>query len=157
MSQDQKSNNADAAGLDDVITEEIHLLRRLLKAQQFRFYSYSDTPRDMVYMGVRMLDYIGGHPGCTQSDLVGHFFRDRAQVAKLVGGLRERGLVDTEVDENDRRLQRLHITEEGRKIRVGAQRERKRVARLALTGIDAADRKQLIELLRRIRRNLEEG
>lgn len=107
-------------------------------------------------MGVRLLEYIGAHPGCTQADIVGYFVRDRGQVAKLIGSLRKRDLVNIEQDPSDRRLQRLFLTDDGQKIRRDSQRERKHVARIALKGIDEAEQTFLIELLQRIRQNLED-
>ncbi|MBL4803125.1 MAG: MarR family transcriptional regulator [Emcibacter sp.] len=155
MNQNQKNTDKDMTNPGDIIAEEIHLLRRLFKTRQYR--AYTGVLSDLVYMGGQLLDYIGRYPGATQSDLVVHFHRDKGQVAKLIRGLRERGMVETEVDKADRRSLRLHLTAKGYKTNADVQRERRKVVQLGLVGISDADQKQLVTLLRRVKRNLEEA
>lgn len=49
----------------------------------------------------------------TLSALISHSGCDKGQLARLVGGLRERGLLDGRADENDRRNLLLHLTPGG--------------------------------------------
>ena len=57
----------------------------------------------------KALGFFSRHPGATLSDLVAHSGRDKGQLAKLVAGLRERGLLEAQVDPQDRRVTRLQI------------------------------------------------
>ncbi len=109
----------------------------------------------MMYMGGRFLGFVGDRPGTTQSDLIAHFRRDKGQVAKIIRGLRERDLVRSEVDETDRRAQKLYLTSEGQRIRVEIQRKNQNVAQQAIDGLSRADQKKLADLLLHIQNNLD--
>jgi DNA-binding MarR family transcriptional regulator len=137
----------------DAVAEQIHLIRRLYQAHLNR--AYADTDREMVYMAGRILDHVARHPGCGQSDLSAYFHRDKGQVAKIVANLREKGLLEVEVVASDRRRQRLRLTEKGATVRDHSQRERDAVARQGVAGLDMSERMQLLELLTRMRQNLE--
>tara|TARA_R100000935_G_C2835149_1_gene167665 strand:- start:1030 stop:1506 length:477 start_codon:yes stop_codon:yes gene_type:complete len=153
MPRHQQSADDSSTELADIIAEQIHLLRRLFKARQYR--AYPDVPSDMMYMGGRFLGFVGDRPGTTQSDLIAHFRRDKGQVAKIIRGLRERDLVRSEVDETDRRAQKLYLTSEGQRIRVEIQRKNQNVAQQAIDGLSRADQKKLADLLLHIQNNLD--
>jgi DNA-binding MarR family transcriptional regulator len=145
-------NPAEAA---DEIVEAVLTLRRLFRAQQYR--GLRDGSHDLTHMEAKTLSFVGRNPGATQSALVLQLARDKGQVARLIGGLKERGLLEAQIDEADRRIQRLYLTTEGRGIQMAVQRQRLRVGRLAVTGFDENERRLLIELLHRVRANIEIG
>jgi DNA-binding MarR family transcriptional regulator len=105
-------------------------------------------------MESRVLGFFERHPGGTQSDLARHSGRDKAQVTRLIGGLRERGLLQGEADAADRRNTRLSLTEDG----LSAQRQIKRHAEelnvQALQGLSAEQQQMLQDLLRQVKNNL---
>jgi DNA-binding MarR family transcriptional regulator len=137
----------------DEIAEAVHALRHLYRAHHQR--ALRDGPHDLAQMEGRVVSFVGRHPGATQSELVAHLARDKAQVARLIGALKDRGLLEARVDEADRRNQRLHLTDAGRSIQASVQRQRLRVARLAVAGLDDDERRLLVDLLGRVRSNLE--
>ena len=138
------------------IIESIHAFRRLFRALQHR--ALRDGPHhDLTPMEGRVLRFLGQHSGATQSELVSHSVRDKGQMARLISGLRDRGLVETRVDDTDRRVHRLYLTPEGMDIDASVQRRRMVVARLAATDLDEAERQTLLDLLGRMRANLEKG
>jgi DNA-binding MarR family transcriptional regulator len=144
---------ADSAG---EIIESIHAFRRLVRALQHR--AVREGPHhDLTPMEGQVLRFLGRHPGAAQSELVTHSVRDKGQMARLISGLRDRGLVEARVDESDRRVHRLYLTSEGAEIDASVQRRRMALARIAASGLDEAERRQLIDLLGRLRVGLEAG
>jgi len=111
-------------------------------------------PHKLTHMESKVLGYVGRHPGATQSDLARDSGRDKAQLARLIKGLRERGLLTCEADEADRRNVRLALTSEGESVLSLLQQQTRRLATKAVAGIDAAERAQLVALLRRVSTNL---
>lgn len=102
----------------------------------------------------RLMGFFGRHPGATLRDLVEHSGRDKGQLARLVGALRERGLLVAQDDPDDRRVTRLHLSEAAQHVHQGVRRQRQKLARQALDGIDETQRVALLALLQQMRRNL---
>jgi DNA-binding MarR family transcriptional regulator len=144
------------ANTAEEIIESIHAFRRLFRALQHR--ALREGPHhDLTPMEGRVLRFLGRQPGATQSELVAHSVRDKGQVARLISALRDRGLLEARVDETDRRVHRLYLTREGEEIDASVQRRRLVVAQAAATGLEEGERRQLIDLLDRLRSNLEKG
>jgi DNA-binding MarR family transcriptional regulator len=137
---------------DDEVLEAIHGVMHQVRSQQFR--ALRDGEHGVTHMEARTLGFFARHPGATLSELVAHAGRDKGQLGRLVGGLRERGLLEARVDEADRRNQRLVLTPAGEQAQQALRRERRRVASAALRGFTDADRVRLLQLLERIRANL---
>jgi DNA-binding MarR family transcriptional regulator len=135
------------------IFEAIHSIMHQYRAHQYRVLR--DGPHDLTHMEGKVLGYFAHHPGATQSDLIAHSGRDKAQLARLVRGLRERGLLEAAVDETDRRSTRLHVTEEGKAIARSLQRGGEQLAQVAAAGLDEAERRQLLALLDKVRATLD--
>lgn len=96
-------------------------------------------------MEARTLGFYARHPGATAQDLVDHAGRDKAQVARLVKGLVERGLLATATDPQDRRRQTLQLTPAGKRFERRMAAERQRIERAVMAGVSAED----AEVLRR--------
>jgi DNA-binding MarR family transcriptional regulator len=128
--------------------EAVHQLRHLYRGQHDRGIGGG-------HMEGRVLSFVGRRPGATQSEVVAYCARDKGQVARLIGGLRERGLIEARPDADDRRIQRLYLTDAGRESQAVVQQRRARVARLAVEDLDDEERQNLLELLGRIRTRLE--
>jgi DNA-binding MarR family transcriptional regulator len=138
---------------DDDVLELVHKVMHQYRSQQYRVLR--DGPHDITHMDSKVLGYFSRHPGATQSDLAMHSGRDKAQLARLIKGLRDRGLLDAEADAQDRRNLRLSLTAEGQSVQRTLQQQAKRLGAKAVDGLNAAERRQLVELLRRVSGNLE--
>nr|WP_295772824.1 MarR family transcriptional regulator [Rhodoferax sp.] len=137
---------------DDGVLEIVHQVMHQYRAQQFRVLR--DGPHDITHMDSKVLGFFGHNPGATQSDLAQHSGRDKAQLARLIKGLRDRGLLDGEADPSDRRNTRLSLTDAGQAVRRALQQQGKRLNDAAVAGMDAAEREQLTQLLLRVSQNL---
>lgn len=145
-------NHDDARPVDDVL-ETMHAIMHLYRSAQQR--SLRDGPNDLAHMEVKALGFFARHPGATQSDLVAHSGRDKAQVARQIRALRERGLLDAQADELDRRSSRLSLSAEGRTVHAALHRNDGRLKEQALSGFTDEEKGALVELLARVRVNLQ--
>jgi DNA-binding MarR family transcriptional regulator len=148
---DKVNHPADAA--PDAVVEAIHAVMHLFRAQQYRVTR--EGPHELTHMEGKVLGFFAGRPGATQRDLAAHSGRDKGQLARLISGLRERGLLEGKADEGDRRNLRLHLTADGAAVQQAAQRQGRRLSKVAMRGLSATERRQLLALLARVRGNLE--
>ena len=115
---------------------------------QFRSRQYAvlrDNAHAVTHMDSKVMGFFARRPGATLSDLATHSRRDKAQLARLVKGLRERGLLVGEADAVDRRNVHLRLSEAGQAVQRALHDEAhalnmRAVAGLAPQETTAADR-----------------
>ena len=139
-------NHQDHMANDDVL-ELVHTVMHRYRSQQYRFLR--DGPHDITHMDGKVLGFFARHPGATQKDLAQHSGRDKAQLARLIKGLRDRGLLAAEADEADRRNVRLSLTADGRAVQRALQQQARKLGAAAVAGLSTAEQQQLSALLRR--------
>jgi len=144
--------NQDPSGAVGDVFDAIHAIMHLYRSQQFR--AFAGGEHELTHMESKVLRFFARQPGATLSDLVTHSGRDKAQLTRLIRGLRERGLLEAHADEADRRSTRLHVSEAGRTLHERLHRVGAELSGLALDGLDAAEQAQLQALLQRVRANL---
>ena len=132
--------------------ELIHAIMHLHRSQQLR--SLDDEPSELTHMEGKALAYIARHPGASQSELVLRSRRDKAQIARLIGNLRERGLLETRVDEQDRRSQRLQLTASGQCLHETQQERGRKLARQGMSRLSTEESRLLVYLLQKVEQSL---
>jgi DNA-binding MarR family transcriptional regulator len=150
---DEVNQNPPSPALE--VLERVHAIMHLYRSAQQR--SLRAGPHDLAHMEIKVLGFFARRPGATQSDLAAHSGRDKAQLARLIRGLRDRGLLDAAADETDKRSTRLSLSEAGREMFAALHRHDGALAETALEGISEAERATLLDLLERVRANLEAG
>jgi DNA-binding MarR family transcriptional regulator len=150
---DEVNQNPPSPALE--VLERVHAIMHLYRSAQQR--SLRAGPHDLAHMEIKVLGFFARRPGATQSDLAAHSGRDKAQLARLIRGLRDRGLLDATADETDKRSTRLALSEDGKAMFAALNRHDGALAETALEGIAEADRATLLDLLERVRANLEAG
>jgi DNA-binding MarR family transcriptional regulator len=148
-----KVNRQDPAG--DEVLELVHQVMHQFRSQLFQ--ALRQGTHELTHMESKVLGFYARHPGATQSDLVQHTGRDKAQLARLIKGLRERRLLDAVPDEADRRNVRLTPTDEGLAIQRALQRQARQLEAQAVAGLAQEDKAQLLALLSRVHANLGAG
>lgn len=133
---------------DDVV-EAIHAVMHLFRARQYR--AVRDGASELTHLEGRVLAFFARHPGATQRELAAHSGRDKGQLARLVAGLKARALLQAQVDEGDRRSVRLRLTARGQALR----RQSRQLSKAAVAGLTEPERRALVELLRKVRVNIE--
>jgi len=150
---DEVNQNPPSPALE--VLERVHAIMHLYRSAQQR--SLRAGPHDLAHMEIKVLGFFARRPGATQSDLAAHSGRDKAQLARLIRGLRDRGLLDATADETDKRSTRLALSEAGKAMFAALHRHDGALAETALEGIADAERATLLDLLERVRANLEAG
>ena len=148
---DQVNQNSPAPAVE--VLERVHAIMHLFRSAQQR--GLRAGPHDLAHMEIKVLGFFARRPGATQSDLAAHSGRDKAQLARLVRGLRERGLLDATADADDKRSTRLCLSQAGQDMYAALHRHDGALAEAALAGLDEAERATLVALLGRVRANLE--
>jgi len=147
--------NQKSASPASEVMESVHAIMHLYRSRQQR--SLRAEEHELAHMEVKVLGFYARNPGASQSDLVAYSGRDKAQVARLIRGLRERGLLEAQTDEADRRSTRLSLSRQGRELHVALHRHDGKLAAAALAGLSEGEQGTLLGLLERVRANLEAG
>ena len=134
------------------VLELIHTVMHQVRSQQYQVLR--GGPHTITHMETKVLGFFGRHPGATQTDLAQHSGRDKAQLARLIKGLREQGLLDAQADTVDRRSVRLALTAQGRAVLDALEQASAHLAVQAVAGLSAEEQGQLLALLQRVRQNL---
>lgn len=135
------------------VFEALHTLMHQHRALQHR--ALRDSGQAVTPLESRVLGFFGRHPGATQSELAEHSGRDKAQLARLIKGLRDRGLLLAEADPQDGRQWRLHLSPEGQAIRRAVQQQARQIGQRALAGLNDKEQAQLLDLLLRLSDSLQ--
>ncbi|MES2038149.1 MAG: MarR family transcriptional regulator [Pseudomonadota bacterium] len=138
---------------EDGVLDLIHTVMHQYRSMQYQ--ALRDGPHDITHMEGKVLSFFGHYPGATQSDLAKHSGRDKAQLARLIKGLRDKGLLDAVADETDKRNVRLTLTTDGQSVLTTLRQQAKRLNTLALKDMASNEQQQLLQLLRRVQVNLD--
>lgn len=146
-------NKVNKVNQSEQVFDAIHSIMHLFRARQLR--GLRDTPHELTHMEYKALGFFARHPGATQGDLVAHSGRDKAQLARLLKGLRDKQLLDAAADEADRRISRLTLSAAGAKVFHSLNDLGTQASSMAVDGMSAEQLSQLQALLQQIRGNLE--
>ena len=146
-------NNVGSASAADAVIELVHVVMHRFRSRQFQ--ALRDGAHDITHLESKVMGFFARQPGATLSELVAHSGRDKAQLAKLVKGLRERGLLSAASDAADRRSVRLSLSTAGQALQQAMRAEARVLNERALAGLSAAEQAQLVELLGRVKANLD--
>lgn len=148
------SHGASAGGTAaDAALDLVHTVMHRFRSLQFQALRGGDA--DVTHMESKVMGFFARHEGATLSDLVQHSGRDKAQLARLVKGLRERGLLVGEADPADRRNVQLRLSEPGQAMQRALRLEARTLSARAVVGLTAQEQATLVELLERVKTNLD--
>lgn len=154
MSKEVDNVNHMTTPVDADVLEIIHAVMHQVRSCQMR--GAGTAPHDITPMEGKVLGFYSRHPGATPSDLVIHTGRDKGQIARLIAGLRAKSLLEARADAQDGRVTRLFLTEGAHALHADVQRQRKALSALAVAGMEAEQKQQLLALLLQIKHNLEQ-
>lgn len=138
---------------DDVLWF-MHMIMHRYRAKQFEMLR--DGNYDITHMEAKVLSYVGRHPDAAQGDLQRFMERDKSQMARLIKGLRDKGMLTSHIDPDDRRSMRLTLTDEGLTLRKIMQQQGQSLTQLGITGMSDEEQRQLLSLVRRVYDNFEQ-
>ena len=135
------------------VFEALHDLMHAYRARMVR--AMTSVHPDLTFNEVRALNFIGRHPGATQKELVRHSGADKAQVARMLGLLQDKGWLERQPHDEDRRSLCLTLSAEGQALYQALQAARQTLSAQVLAGCDDDTQAQLLALLARVRGNLD--
>lgn len=75
------------------------------------------APWKIGYSEYIILRYLYDHEGVCQDEIAGYLFADKAQVARNVKTLEEKGYITRRQDEHDKRFKHIYVTPQGKELR----------------------------------------
>jgi DNA-binding MarR family transcriptional regulator len=141
------------ASLPADIFEAMHELLHLFRARMREDLDTLGT--ELTPNEVRVLMFVGRHPGRTQKDLVDHSHMDKAQLARMLAQLQEQGWLDREPDARDRRVRCLRLSAQGQALFDRLRQSRQALAARLLKDWEPAAQQQLMQLLERAKASVE--
>jgi DNA-binding MarR family transcriptional regulator len=137
------------------VLERMHSLMHSLKHHMHEAMRAEGDGLGM--MEARCLRYFTHNPGATQSDLVQHSGRDKAQIARIVKGLTERGLLESRPNPSDGRSQVLNVSPQGEALQRRMQQHQAAFEKRLMSGLSPEERATLLALLERLQANVSNG
>jgi DNA-binding MarR family transcriptional regulator len=134
----------------EALHELLHLFRHRLMAA-----SQAASP-DLTFGELRILMKAGRHPGLTQKALVAHSHADKAQIARTLAQLQDKGWLLRSASERDRRMRCLYLSEQGQALFDQLQAQREQIAGELLRDVPEPLQAQLLQLLNQARRSAGE-
>ena len=130
-----------AADVFEVLHDLMHLFRaRLLQ-------SLERIQPGLTFNEFRILMHTGRHPGITQKELVEHSHTDKAQMARMLTQLQDKGWLERSASEADKRVRCLQLSAQGQQLFAQLKNQREQIAAELVGDLPANQQKQLRELL----------
>lgn len=130
-----------AAEVFEVLHDLLHLFRaRLLE-------SLEAVQPGLTFNEFRILMHTGRHPGITQKELVEHSHTDKAQMARTLAQLQDKGWLERSVSEADKRVRCLQLSTRGQQLFDQLRSRREQIATELLSDFPAAQQALLHDLL----------
>lgn len=95
-------------------------------------------------------------PGASQSELADMMEMEKAPAGRIVDRLVEKGWLQRRPDPNDRRINRVYLTDLGERVYAAIQPTSEATVADALSDLPAADQERLIALMTRVKARLVE-
>ncbi len=144
---------------DSVENKYYPTVRKLCRVSMLHRYRISKALSGLnLYRGQpEILAYLLAHGDCSQKALAGHIGVSPASVATSIKRMCKAGFVERTEDENDRRINRLRITEKGREVYAAGNSECGKTDAEMFRGFSDEEISVLESMLARIAENLSGG
>lgn len=130
------------------LMEQLHAVMFAFRSEMRR--AVQESGHTLNGMEVRALLWIAAHDGATARELAQHSGRDKAQLTRVIQQLEQADLLSRSADADDRRVQRLALTQQGAALVASLKAERQAVAARMLGKLSKAEQAQLATLLARL-------
>ena len=130
-----------AADVFEVLHDLMHQFRaRLLQ-------SLERIQPGLTFNEFRILMHAGRHPGITQKELVEHSHTDKAQMARMLTQLQDKGWLERSASEADKRVRCLQLSAQGLQLFTQLKNQREQIAAELLRDFPVEQQTQLHALL----------
>lgn len=113
------------------------------------------APHDVTPQQWAVLNRLWEADGLSQQDLAERTFKDPANTTRILDKLERKGLVARRPDPDDRRVQLIFLTDEGRRLREVLVPLAQDLLARSTAGVTAAEQATAMRVLRRIDENLD--
>ena len=127
------------------VFELLHDLMHLFRARLLQ--SLQELDAELTFNEFRILMHTGRHPGITQKELVEHSHTDKAQMARTLSQLQDKGLLDRSASEADKRVRCLQLSAQGLALFTQLRSKREEIAAQLLGNFPPEQQVQLRALL----------
>jgi len=118
-----------------------------------RYFAAEMEQLDLPPVAFPLLMRLRHRDDVSQEDLVEDFLVDKGTIARTLANLEDAGLVARKVDPDDRRVKRVSITDEGRRIAGELREVARRWDGRLMEGFSVEEREQLLSYLARMKEN----
>lgn len=125
----------------DSLHELLQLFRTRLRG------SLEAVHPELTFNEMRVLMRTGREPGITQKDLVEYSHTDKAQMARLLAHLQDKGWVERSASESDKRVRCLHLSRQGQWLFSQLRELQEQIASELLQDFSPSEQRQLLALL----------
>ncbi|GIO99674.1 putative HTH-type transcriptional regulator YybA [Paenibacillus lautus] len=133
------------------ILREIGMIARALDSiSNIEFKEYDLTKGQYLYL-VRVCE----NPGIIQEKLAEMIKVDRTTAARAIKKLELHGFIEKKEDQHNRKIKKLFPTEKGERVYPFIKREHDYSNRVALEGFSESEAETMLNLLQRVRKNVE--
>ena len=133
------------------ILREIGMIARALDSiSNIEFKEFDLTKGQYLYL-VRIYE----NPGIIQEKLAEMIKVDRTTAARAIKKLELQGFIEKKDDERNKKIKKLYPTEKGKQVYPFLQREGEHSNQVALSGFSKEETEMLMNLLQRVRKNIE--
>lgn len=135
--------------LEELYAKPGHLIRR---CHQIAVALFLEELQDLNLTPIQfaILAGVDNHPDIDQISLAGLVACDRTTIGNVVERLEGRGLLTRTVDDTDRRVRLLRLTDDGRAVLADARPCTETIQQKLLAPLTEAERQQFVSLLTRI-------
>ena len=127
------------------VFELLHDLLHLFRARLLQ--SIDIAQPGLTFNEFRILMHTGRHPGITQKELVEHSHTDKAQMARTLAQLQDKGWLERSASEADKRVRCLQLSAQGQQLFDQLRHRREQIATELLSDFPEAQQGLLHELL----------
>lgn len=139
-------------GASDVF-EAMHDLMHVYRAHMVR--TMATVHPALTLNEVRALMFIGRHPGASQKELVSHSGTDKAQVARMVSQLQDKGWLESAPNAEDKRSRCLSLSAQGQALHQKMGDARRGLSASLLRACNRETQAQLLALLNQVRSSID--
>jgi DNA-binding MarR family transcriptional regulator len=136
---------APVADIFEAMHELMHMHRARMRV------AMAEIDPSLTLNELRALSFVGQHAGATQKEVVEHSGRDKAQVARMLTLLEERGHLERTASDHDKRSRLLTLSPSGQALFASIRHTRRTIASDMLRNCSPATCSQLMGLLTEIR------
>ncbi len=138
--------------MSELYREAVHNMCKVTLLHRYRIFT-ALTGLNLYRGQPEILEYLTSHGDCSQRELAEHSGVSPASIATSLKRMSKAGFIEKTEDKNDRRINRIRITEKGEKIRKAGKSECDKVDKIMFSGFSDEEVGIFSDMLSRISRN----